>query len=694
MAFNFLESTEAKHSLARNAHHVQKLTVGRVDMAFLYNCLLAFQDLDAQSKGRPVSFPPYLPPPDICFVEAVPPPPMYSLRNLNLSLGHICAHSFCPYQVPSFYISRMTVAQACWIISLSPNLVNLRLDKLTIKEHREVRLLGETIFELTRLHSLELKMFVRRRDWYRAGSTIVFNCPRAIQKLWIDLVDLEEDGDDDEMLREEVQLNQYHHQLQQHQQQHQHYQNYYHVDMEEEPQHMDENEMDYDGDSESDDGGGWHHDSDHEMEEDNMDDEANHYDDDDEDDDMDHDVDVDSDQDEDEGHVEKAQAVQDKQQQPQPEQWNLRLWESEQGDEDELMSRPGRCEPLMELVDVRLWHFPAGTTEDELIWLYEHCFMVEKLTISSFEYAVNPKVMANVIKMLCPRIRRLAFASGMKWWSGTMPFEVLMAIPDQQLREIDYKNVKFKMTEAMAQSSIQRHSETLTAVVFQGCQQVSSKAIRVVLTQCSALQDFQVTWDEDIGGEVSFINLSDAIVEPWASNKISQLSLTIAIPRLRREPSQRPYYSRSPKCVLTAVEKRQFAQLEALYHQLACLREMVYLNLRALTSRSLDDGVLEDLDYFETVFPAMLSLGDQRTGQPGFLELFGGWTRLRELKGSFNVNTSETMFTMGCLEATWMSTRWPVLEKAEFQNDREDAREIFEWLEDYRKHDNPSFTLG
>ncbi|KAF9338034.1 hypothetical protein BGZ91_009097 [Linnemannia elongata] len=657
--FNILNSIQAKYAISKNAHHVQKLTVSHVDLCYLFNCLkvavyrdvrLHFPPPDGGLDAPQLTLPSYLPPLDACLVEVVPISPMINLTDLTLSFRHVCQQVYSPYRVPSFSNLRVTVAQACWVISLSPHLVNLTVRDLVIKEHREVRLLGETIYELSRLRSLDLKLRVRGSwhsagSWYKTGSTIVFNCPRQIQKLWIDLEDYgaahmdEGDGSgDDSSIDDDFGMFEHHHPP--------YYANG--VNMHEAMEQDDDKDMDG-NDSDEEMGFGYN------------------------------------------GDAEEDEEDEEDQQPEEP--WSLRLWESQQCNEDELMSRPDRCEPLMELVNVKLWNFVKGVTEDEVVWLFEHCCKVEKLAVSSFEYDIDPKAVANIIKTFCTRIRRLTFSDPKSGggWVAMVPFEVLSAMPDQQLREIDYQGVKYKMTKDMAQRSIIRHSATLTTIVFKDCQQIASDAIQEVLAECASLRDFQVTWHED--GVVSFLNLADAIAMPWASKIFTRLSLTIGIPRLRRERDQRDYYLRTPRCVLSLPEKRQFAQLECLYRQLASLRDLVYLDLRVLTTHAVD-GSVEDPFYFDHTFPAMMSLADPKSGRPGFLELFSGWNKLEVLRGSFSVNTDETLETMGCWESTWMCSHWPKWKEGEFFQGPDESREVFVWLEGYRQKENPSFSLG
>ncbi|KAG0293212.1 hypothetical protein BGZ96_003153 [Linnemannia gamsii] len=660
--FNILASTQAKLAISKNAHYVQKLTIGHVDLCYLYNCLRAAVDENVEASpsadNLAVSLTSFLPPLDIWPIEFIPISHMINLTDLTFSLAHVCTHSRSPYRVLSLRNSSMIVAQACYVISLSPHLVNLTILDLVIKKHREVRLLGETIFGLSCLRSLNVKLRVKGSwhsagSWYKAGSTIVFNCPKLIQKLWIELVDYGSvdsnmnegsDGDsDDDSIVEQYRMQLHYRNL-----------NYAYGDMDQDMSRDDDEDMDGDIDVEM---IGYEYDGDTEEE-------------------MDYD----------------EQDEKEEVEQPSEESWSLQHWESQQRNEDELMSRPGRCEPLMELVDVKLWNFVNGVTDDEVVWLYEHCCKAEKLAISSFEHDIDPKTVANIIRTLCTKIRKLTFTAPESGsWSETLPFEVLSAIPKQQLMGIDYRGVTYKMNKEMAQRSILRHSATLTTVVFKDCQQIASDAIQAVLVECACLFDFQVNWHED--EVVSFLHLADAIAIPWASKNFTRLGLTIGVPRVQLERHQQLYYWRSPKCVLSFQEKHQFVQLECLYRQLASLKDLVYLDLRALYTRT-SDGTIENPFYYEYTFPGMMSLADPKSGRPGFLELFAGWNKLEVLRGSFSVNTRETLETMGCLESSWLSQHWPAWKEAEFFQGFDESREVFLWLEGQRQKDNPSFSLG
>lgn len=58
----------------------------------------------------------------------------------------------------------------------------------------------------------------------------------------------------------------------------------------------------------------------------------------------------------------------------------------------------------------------------------------------------------------------------------------------------------------------------------------------------------------------------------------------------------------------------------------------------------------------------MLSLGDERTGRPGYLHHLAGLAKLRIFNGSVSAATDETKVTVRLEEAEWMRKHWPTLD--------------------------------
>ncbi|KAG0296829.1 hypothetical protein BGZ96_008433 [Linnemannia gamsii] len=128
-------SFPALHALARNVQHVRTLKISGDELAYLYNCVLAFEELILLALGTPLSRPVWLPPPDIRSSQVVALPPMVRLSVLELHLGPSKTY---PYTVPSANFSQASLARLSWLISLNPGLTSLTLYGVPIHDLRTV----------------------------------------------------------------------------------------------------------------------------------------------------------------------------------------------------------------------------------------------------------------------------------------------------------------------------------------------------------------------------------------------------------------------------------------------------------------------------------------------------------------------------------------------------------------------------
>jgi hypothetical protein len=143
------------------------------------------------------------------------------------------------------------------------------------------------------------------------------------------------------------------------------------------------------------------------------------------------------------------------------------------------------------------------------------------------------------------------------------------------------------------------------------------------------------------------------------------MSLTIAIPNkpfYHLPEGVVPYHKRPSPLTLSAEEDQQLKSLETLYRQIGALTSMRWLNLRAEFFDPEGHYPLTR-DYKRISFPGLLSLGCERTDQPGFLHLLAGMTRIERLLGSVSVTSEENKVTVGAREIEWMEQYWPLLEK-------------------------------
>lgn len=147
---------------------------------------------------------------------------------------------------------------------------------------------------------------------------------------------------------------------------------------------------------------------------------------------------------------------------------------------------------------------------------------------------------------------------------------------------------------------------------------------------------------------------------------------------------QQPYYDRSVLITLSRVETARFARLEKLYRRIGPLVELEYLELEMMT---LDAESRMDMAMMNKrkSFPAMLTIGDPKAGQPGYLRLMTGLKTLRYLRGSVHADSTESLVTVGLEECVWIYSHWPKVQSIELFKSQARLRGSFKWLQAQRK---------
>ncbi|KAG9068226.1 hypothetical protein KI688_011821 [Linnemannia hyalina] len=187
-------STESIMALSRNAHHVRQLTLGRHDIIYYANCVIAFLDqLDTLQNttttatighSPALSRPTWLAPLDTQIYTVFPIPPMTMLTKLDLK--HVATPRGDGYQ-KSCQDSIVTLTQACWIISFNPNLLDLKLTSVLLMDRRGARLLMTTLLRLQRLRALYLGFilgsFTSPELMLKVGIYFLSACPSTLRKL-------------------------------------------------------------------------------------------------------------------------------------------------------------------------------------------------------------------------------------------------------------------------------------------------------------------------------------------------------------------------------------------------------------------------------------------------------------------------------------------------------------------------------
>ncbi|KAF9910314.1 hypothetical protein EC991_006813 [Linnemannia zychae] len=318
--------------------------------------------------------------------------------------------------------------------------------------------------------------------------------------------------------------------------------------------------------------------------------------------------------------------------------------------------------------------------------VFRRCPSIRSLRLPLLPDGVDAYSIVQTIATTCPNIRHLLFDSldyeaqvpededdeppeANSW----LPFDLLKALPAQQMEWFHCSSSVFELDEQEAWSAFQRHSTTLTSLVLEECSGLSSEALQVILTTCGSLLTLEVTHfeenDEFYQSQLLGLQVFHAIEYQWACTKLRSLAISIVIlPELRDLNRYGPYYSRYPPVVLSEQEVLLFSQLERLYKQIGKLTELEELNLHTMWGSETDRLTPNRPIRTFGRFPLMLSLGGWNgdTQKLGYLHHLQGLKRLKTLRGSVYADTGETSVTMGSDEADWMLKNWPSLQQAEF----------------------------
>lgn len=161
---------------------------------------------------------------------------------------------------------------------------------------------------------------------------------------------------------------------------------------------------------------------------------------------------------------------------------------------------------------------------------------------------------------------------------------------------------------------------------------MESKSAGLLLTECGGLETLELVYlhEQEGEGDVVSINLEDAVAKPWVCTRPKQLAITVACQEVPLDDGVEPYYLREGPVVLSGPEQENFAQLEMLYRSLGSLVELEILNIRIIW-RNMDGQLPSDSSYASYSFPGFLSLGDAKTGRPGYLNCLSGLKKIAQV---------------------------------------------------------------
>jgi hypothetical protein len=348
-----------------------------------------------------------------------------------------------------------------------------------------------------------------------------------------------------------------------------------------------------------------------------------------------------------------------------------------------------RERPLMHLRHVHIASF-AQTSPTDMAAIFAHCPALVELHIPDLDEGSDVRRIARYIAENCPQISRI-FQHGRGEDDQQLTLEIVRAVEEQTLQHVTFAGLQGG--DSLIPVMLQRHSTVLRELRLGNFILLSSKSIQKILNTGRGLEVLRI---EPYRPVVSCITLEDAAEVEWVCKGVKHLRLEFKI-GATIPPSTDAYYKRLEKgevpLVLTEEEKAQFLLLETLYRQVGTLVELEHLDMRAVAECSGDDE--HRCSYGDVSFPGMLSLADEISGRPGYLDLFGGLKKLRSLNGSVRAMTDETRVTVGQRECEWLGVHWPMLEVLDFCSYRQrddflldvygrDERTCFRWLKGCR----------
>ncbi|KAK3846514.1 MAG: hypothetical protein J3R72DRAFT_433970 [Linnemannia gamsii] len=325
----------------------------------------------------------------------------------------------------------------------------------------------------------------------------------------------------------------------------------------------------------------------------------------------------------------------------------------------------------------------AQVSFDDISAIFGRCSALVELHIPDLDDGADlASRVAKCIGKSCPRITHM-YQHGREGDDHGLTLAIMNALQEQLLELFRFSGLCG--SDDLLAATLTRHSTVLRDLQLTDSVWLSSKSIQKILSTGHALEVFRI---EPYRHDRACLTLEDAVAVEWVCKGIKHLQLALLTGAMIL-PAEDVYYKRPAPIVLTKEERKRFAKLEALYRRIGSLVELVHLKLSTIpVGTGLDDQYRYTSD--DVSFDAMLSLGDETTGRPGYLSLFAGLKKLKSLNGSVRARTHETRVTMGQRECEWMDANWPSLIEANFCSYRawdelgRDTRTCFQWLQGRR----------
>ncbi|KAF9135289.1 hypothetical protein BGW39_003714 [Mortierella sp. 14UC] len=269
-------------------------------------------------------------------------------------------------------------------------------------------------------------------------------------------------------------------------------------------------------------------------------------------------------------------------------------------------------EPLPSLEELSLWYFTEEVATDEILSIFARCPNIKNLEIPLLFDDCDHDAIGKFIGKVCPQLRSLCCGSTDEGTAvdGPLALRIMEALPAQQLENMTFYGMV--LTDG-------------TASILLG----------PILEECVNLKVLDIPYNRYQKTGL-YTTLADLLERPWNCTKLDTLTLSITGCELPVDPKSQPYYTRPAPIELSQVETDHFARLEEFYRRLGTLTKLEYLHLEMVT---LDAESQMVTTKTPKCFPALISLGDPKTGRPGYLRLLGNLTKLRHFRGSIKIRT-------------------------------------------------------
>jgi hypothetical protein len=338
---------------------------------------------------------------------------------------------------------------------------------------------------------------------------------------------------------------------------------------------------------------------------------------------------------------------------------------------------------------------------DELCPVLENCPALESLVLPTVgQRPLDIDRLLSIIKEQPLRLKRLTVDYPKKYDEfHETPGSVIEILEPHTLESLSISFFKEGPYTCLT-SKLFRHSETLCDLIFDAVECLYSTTILNFLGSCRALKKLVVRRgrsncsgngsSDDVGSEEDLsalqnisIAVTHAITKPWVCLGISHLEIPVMLDWLAYTVPMEQEKDKSWKWIHDwhhTQGNTYWIALKTFYQKIGALRQLEVLDLKACVVYPGNSA--SGATWSDVTLPGMLLMPYQQPPKvpssssflsitsppppPGFLDLLGGLTKLRELRGSVRVDLPGMVSAMRLDSYRWIATHWPALKVAEF----------------------------